>query len=312
MKKIIYTIFILAFALSSCDNNEIQISNSNKWVNLESNEQLMSLLDQIDEGKDITNVLPSTNFVSLWDIYETICTSEEAKQKELMEKYPFAVKITDDESGKEVKLNLNDKALAKLLTADGFIKIGTRIIKVEGDVFKEISNGDEALIPTLSNVSESNPDLHIVVKKIISYQVMTESNDNRQKMIETWAYWNGYEYYNSTTRCNWNKWIDYNAVFNYTDVGAEVTNQHKGWLGWVNWFSSSSYMYLHLYSEYLYCPNFEYDKWSELMGDTPRLDLTKSGTTNNIRVNKRFSNTDTPSAGHVQIDFIYRGTSYEH
>jgi hypothetical protein len=149
------------------------------------------------------------------------------------------------------------------------------------------------------------------VQKIVSYKTDINNLSDMQK-VSSWAYWEDYEYYDSKTRCNWEKWIDYNPVFNYTDVGAEVTHQYKGWLGWANWFSSPSYMYLHLRSEYLYCPYFEYDQWSELMGGTPRLDLTDSGNTSNVRVNKRFSGTGTPSSGHVVIDFIYKGTTYYH
>lgn len=111
------------------------------------------------------------------------------------------------------------------------------------------------------------------------------------------------------TRCNWDKWIDYNPVFDYAEVGAEVTNQQKNFLGiWANWFSGSSYMYLHLRSDYLNCTNYSY---GGLLGD-PALDLYNDGNTNNISVSKRFSGSGNVESGHIIIDFIYRGTTYNH
>lgn len=303
----------MAFALTSCDKNEVEIRDeAQNWVELQNNEQLLTLLYQLDAGKDITELLPNEKFISMWDIYKEILKADENKQKELIENHPNVVKVSTSEAGNEIKLNLNDKTLARLLSVDGFIKVGEKIIKAEGEVFKVITNGDKTLISTLDKVTETTQVPNVLVQKIVSCKTNSSNLNDMQKASSAWAYWEGYEYYNTKTRCHWDKWIDYNPVFDYTDVGAEVTNQQKGWLGWANWFSDTSYMHLHLRSEFLYCPNFSYDQWSELMGGTPRLDLTKSGNTSNVRVNKRFSNTRTPYSGHVEIDFIYKGTKYYH
>lgn len=313
MRKIIFIFALVAFTLTSCDKNEVEIQDeAQKWVELQNNEQLLTMLNQLDAGKEVTELLPNLKFISMWDVYQEILKADENKQKALIEKYPNVVKISTSENGNEIKLNLNDKTLAKLLTVDGLIQVGEKIVKAEGEVFKVITNGDKTLIPTLQYMSEVNQGPNIIVQKIVSCKSDFNNLSGMQKVSSAWAYWEGYEYYGSKNRCNWDKWIDYNPVFNYTDVGAEITHQYKGWLGWANWFGSPSYMYLHLRSEYLYCSDFEYDIWSEQLGGTPRLDLTDSGNTTNVRVNQRFSGTGTPSSGHVEIDFIYKGTTYYH
>lgn len=313
MNKVFFIFALVVFTFTSCEENEPEIQDdAQNWVEIRNNDQLLTLLNQLDAGKDLTELLPNVKFISMWDIFQEILKADENNQKELIEQFPNIVKISTNENGAEIKLNLNDQTLAKLLSVDGYIKVGEKIIKAEGDVFKVITNGDKTLISKLKQLNEFDKVPNILVEKIVSYKSNSSNLKDVKKATSAWAYWEGYEYYNSETRCNWDKWIDYNPVFDYTDVGAEVTNQRKSWLGWANWFSSSSYMYLHLRSEYLYCPDFSYDRWSELMGHTPRLDLTVSGNTTNVRVNKRFSGTRTPSSGHVEIDFIYRGTTYYH
>ena len=307
MKKIFYIFALAVITMTSCEKNEVKIQDeAQKWVELQNNKQLITLLNQLDSGKELSELIPNVKFHSMWDLYQEILNANEIKQKELIEKYPNVVRITNYEEGNEIKLNLNDKTLAKLLSAEGFIKIGKRIINVDGDVIKVITNGDKTLIPELEKTIVSNCESNIVVEKITSYKEKKHFEPGIQKMVAIWGNW---EYYDSTTRCHWEKWIDYNPVFDYATVGAEVTNQRKSWLGWANWFSSSSYMYLHLRSDYLDCTNFSY---GVNLLDDPGIDLYDSGNTTNVSVSKRFSDSGNVESGHIEIDFIYRGTTYYH
>jgi hypothetical protein len=320
MKKIFYLLVLAVVSLTSCDKNEVEVQSAQqidapKYIELKNNEELASVLQQLDSNKVVAQVIAGKSFHSMWDVYQEILNSDIEKQKQLIKQYPNVAEIAENDGALEINLKISDKAMAKVLSPNGLIKIGERIIKVENELTKVITNGDETLISKLDTATRTDLSSNILVEKNVRYTPRNQDNSKVGLQKSNLFEWSGYVYDGSSRRCKWVKFIDYNPVFDYASVGGSITFQKKTW---GMWFSASQAMSLHILSRYLYCTHFSYD--------AGRLNIKPDGSPinlyavsyqnyNSLDVIQRFwGNTDegcgNVESGHVEIDFTIWGRKF--
>ena len=307
MKKLIYIFAtIVALGFTACDN-EVNLPvdrNASKtdlveYLTISDNDKLVEILNQLDEGRNIKDILNVSDFYSMWDIYTEIINSSEKAQNELIAQYPSVVVM--DYEDEEYTLNLADKTLAKLLSPEGLIKVGEKIVQMDGDVVKSIDNGDITLIDDLKATTLNCTNENIFVSKIVSYK---QSGDfDEVKMRANAHEWSGNIYYfDDRKRCRWVKYLNYNVIFNYIDVGAEIKQQKKNVIG--VWGGQKTNLWLEVTSNYLY--SWDAYIYGGLLGAQGWV-KGKSDNSKSLEVKNRYSSRSTIQAGHIQIKFTFDG-----
>lgn len=227
--------------LVSCESDEMETpeledllrSDFSNALKVSNSEELVSILNSLDD--DIAQI---SDLKSMWDIYMVISEGDANTQSRLMEKYPNVVKYDSDG---DLELTIKDEKLARVLTPDGYIKLGKSLIKVEKNLIKSISNGDASLIQILENASESSEDGNILVEEIVEYSPAVAKG--------TLDYtWSGTHYSGTKKRVKWEKWGRHYPLLNYASVGGKIKYQEKKALGW---FAQKRSLYLHVVCDYV-------------------------------------------------------------
>jgi hypothetical protein len=110
-----------------------------------------------------------------------------------LKKHPNSISYTEDG---EIVPKVKEKALAKILNPDGYLKIGERIIFVDDIYVKVITNGDTELLPLLRSIDKSNKEGTILVERI------TDFGGSNLKSTADYT-WSGTVYSGSTKRVQW-------------------------------------------------------------------------------------------------------------
>lgn len=298
ISNLFFVSIILTSIFISCEKEHSEVSSENEigsvsiseYVTLQDNDELLTILTQLDEGKEAKEISQIANLYSMWDAFDAITESDELTQKQMINKYP---KVFSYNSEGELALNVKDPMLAKILNTDGYVKIGKNIIKVEGDVIKALTNGDLELLSELETATESNVEGTILVEKVEDFT----KSDLKSTMDYTWS---GTVYSGSTKRVQWDKWGRHYPLLGYASLGAEIKYQEKKLLGW---FAQKRSLYLHVVCDYI-----EYgcqDGWCYF---DENINMSESETTKSLTVSKHYSQggTVTTISGLV-IDFNANG-----
>jgi len=295
--KIQVILIVGLFLFASCSEKEDTMiledttnqSNLNSFLSLQDGNELVSLLDQLDEGIEVEKNCKISYFPTMWDIYIEIVKSNDSQQNYLMKKYPEVAKY--NEYG-EIELKVHDHTLAKLLNANGYIKIGNKIIKVNGDTIKAIINGDINRIKELESAIASTQDGIIIVERIIN---VYQNNLLPDKDYEWW----GTVYSGSNKRVCWRKYGETSGIMEYAYIGGEIKYQEKKALGW---FAQKRSLYLHVVCDFV---TFNcHDDWCDCYED---IDISKSDVAKSLEVHKRVGSGPVKDIYGLVIDFNANG-----
>jgi hypothetical protein len=129
-KLFLPSLFIAILMFVSCEKNELSKTVNDefeysKFVELKDNAELLTILTQLDEGIEANEIEQLAGLYSMWNFYEEILESDESGQKALIAKYPKA-EVYDYEG--ELVLNVKDPMLSKVISPEGLIKVGNKII----------------------------------------------------------------------------------------------------------------------------------------------------------------------------------------
>jgi hypothetical protein len=296
ISKLFLSSLFMATLFCSCEKTEISESVKNdefeysEFIELKDNDELLSILNQLDEGKEASEIEQLSGLNSMWNVYERISESYESDQQTLLAKYPNVVTYDSED---ELTLNVKDPMLSKVISPEGLIKIGDKIIMVDGETIKAVTNGNFDLIPELAIATNSNESGTIIVEKVVD--IMPSIN---LKSTEDYT-WSGTVYSGSKKRVKWEKWGRHYALLGYSSLGAKIKYQEKKALGW---FAQKRSLYLRVR-----CDEFYYGcggGWCYL--DT-NIDMSKTETTKSLTVSKHYGQTPAGDIYGLVINFDANG-----
>lgn len=225
---------LIGFTACEKENEILRNTTSDKkteYLNISNTEELLIILNKLDSGISLKEIMPINHFISMNDIFEIYesCENQQTKTS-LLKSYPEVFYVKND----IVDINVQDRTLAKILSPDGIFEFDGKIVKIEKDTVKAINNGDKSLLSELLVTKQSSEKISVEkITKIYESGTLEEMYNNINFKS---AYFDGEEYHpdgRKMQRILWEKWMTTHPVLHYAEAGGWIKTQDKKALGWI-------------------------------------------------------------------------------